>query len=471
MAFGKREEQTKKKKGPRLPVGKFFAWKGSDVSIAGLNVIVNTYLAIYCTDFLGLSGTTVGAILFVSNVIDAVTDLIACYAVDNTHTRWGRGRPYELGIIGIWACSLLMFSCPGSWGQGVKIAWVFCMYTFAFGVFATFRGAASTTYAIRAFDNDRALIGKVYSYGGVVTTAGAMVVTITFPRMMGRLATSTAGWRPLIALYAVPLLLIGLLRFIFVKENPAVDAGHLTEKVHIKDIFRMLVTNKYVWFYGLVTLLFNAIQNISVMAHYFKYIVGDTDIMGVLGALSVVLLPVMFIFPRLMKKWSAAQIMMGGAVIAIAGYAVNFIAGSSIGLLFLGGILTTAATLPISYLGAVIIMDLCTYNEYKGLPRLDASTTVVSNNFMSQLGQGIGGALMGVLLDASGYISSEGSDAVTQPDSALAMIRGLYSWVPMILMALLIIAAYFLSRLSKRMPEIEQDLAKRETPVQVGGTN
>lgn len=461
MAFGKNKSE-KKPKGPRLPLGKFLAWKGSDVSIAGLNIIINTYMTLYCTDFLGLSGTTVAMILLISNIVDGITDLIAAYVVDNTNPRWGKGRTYELGIIGVWICTLLMFSTPGQWSEGLKIAWVFCMYTFIWGVFNTFRGAASMTYAIRAFDNDRTLIGKVYSYGGVVTIMGSMVVSMTFPVMMGRLATSLEGWRTLVAIYTVPLLLIGLLRFVFVKENPAVDAGKPQEKVRVKDIFRMLTKNKYVWFYGIAILMFNAIQNIGVLSYYFKYIVGSTDAMGIFSAMSFSLLPVMFIFPQLMKKFSVSQIMAGGSVLAVIGYAVNFVAGGNVGLLMGGGVLTSLAMLPMSYLGAVILMDLCTYNEYKGLPRMEASTNILSNNFMSQLGQGIGGAILGIGLDMSGYITGMGDELVAQPESAIAMIRNLYSTVPMVMVFVMAIFLFLVSKMQKQMPEIDKELASRK---------
>ena len=44
---------------------------------------------------------------------------------------------------------------------------------------------------------------------------------------------------------------------------------------------------------------------------------------------------------------------------------------------------------------------------------------------------------------------------VVQPDSAIAMIRSLYSIIPMVLMILLAVTAFFLGRLNKKMPEIE----------------
>ena len=38
----------------KFPMGRFLAWKTSDISAAGLNIIVTTYLTIYCTNYLGV---------------------------------------------------------------------------------------------------------------------------------------------------------------------------------------------------------------------------------------------------------------------------------------------------------------------------------------------------------------------------------------------------------------------------------
>lgn len=42
------------------------------------------------------------------------------------------------------------------------------------------------------------------------------------------------------------------------------------------------------------------------------------------------------------------------------------------------------------------------------------------------------------------------------------MIRLLYSLIPMVLMIGLTVCAFFLSRLNKKMPEIEAELSKRK---------
>jgi len=445
----------------RLPLGKFLAWKSSDITSAGVFLIVTTYMSLFCTDYLGMKPLVVGNIILISNVIDFFTDLIAAYVIDNTKTKWGKARPYELGAIGMTLCTTLIFITPMGWTETVKIVWVFCMYTFLFGVFNTMRTSANVPYLIRAFDNNRTLIGKVSSYGGIVTTMGSMVVSLTFPKMMAKLASAQGGWTTLILIYMIPLTVLGVLRFLFVKENPAVDAGQIKDKVSLRDIWSMVRRNGYAWLYLLIMFFFQTIQSIGALSYYFKYIVGDVGASGLLSIMSFVLLPTMFLFPLIMKKLSAAQIIALGALFSCLGYVVNFFAGASMTMLMIGGIITAFAMLPVSYLGNMVQMDLCTYNQYLGLPRMDASIGALFNGLGTQLGQGFGGWLLGFALTAAGYVASEGDAVAAQPDSAITMIRLLYSLIPLVLMALLAVSAFLLSRLSGKMPLIEAELAER----------
>lgn len=150
----------------RLGFGRLMAWKSSDISAAWVNVIMLNFLSIYASDTLGINIGTVATLLLVSKIVDGITDVVAGWLVDNTHTKWGKGRPYELGIIGMTLCTILLFAGNPAWSNAVKCGWIFCMYTLTFSIFSTLRAAAGTPYTIRHFSNNPILIRKVASYGG-----------------------------------------------------------------------------------------------------------------------------------------------------------------------------------------------------------------------------------------------------------------------------------------------------------------
>ena len=88
------KEKTAKVPNPdKMPWGRFFAWKTRDVALAGVTVIISAYLLLYSSNTLGLDPKIVGVLLLVARLVDAVTDLMAGYIVDNTNTKWGKARP------------------------------------------------------------------------------------------------------------------------------------------------------------------------------------------------------------------------------------------------------------------------------------------------------------------------------------------------------------------------------------------
>lgn len=184
----------------KLGFGRLMAFKSSDIVAAWINLIMLNYLSIYASDTLGVNLLTVSTLLLASKAVDAVTDMVAGVIVDNTHTKLGKGRPYELSIIGMTICTILLFAGNPAWSNVVKCVWIFCMYTLTFSIFATLRNAAMNPYTIRTFSNNPVLLKKVSSYGGIITMAGSIVMSTLFPILMAKMATSAAGWTRMVAM-------------------------------------------------------------------------------------------------------------------------------------------------------------------------------------------------------------------------------------------------------------------------------
>ena len=450
-----KEKKVKAPNPNKIGVAKFMGWQSRGASLACITIVMG-YLMIFCTDTLGLSAGVVGTLMMVSKVFDGVSDFIACYIIDNTHTKWGKGRPYEFCIIGVWICTMLLFYTPQSWSTVVKCVWVFVMYTMVFSVFSTLLFSAQTPYMIRAFDDNPQKIAKVGALGGIVIMIVAMVVSVSFPVLMGKMATSPQGWRTLITIYALPLMVIGMFRFILVKENPKIDLAAGDSKVKVSDIITCLRKNKYVWLFAGMVGTYTVTTGFGAGSYYFTYVVGDISMMGVITMLGVVTLPVMFVFPALMKKFTASQMIMIGAGIGAVGYLILFLAKANMPMLVAGTLLMGVGQFPIAYLQANIIMQLADYNEYIGLPRMDSSVGVVGGA-LSKVGAGIGSGITGLLLGLAGYAGA----AAVQSDSAILAIRALYSIAPMICVLLMGFFAIKMQPLDKKGQEITSALEEK----------
>lgn len=449
--------KTKPQKNPdnRLPPGRFLAWRMRDWSLAASFLIVNGYLTIYCTDTLGMPIALVGTLLMVSKLIDGVGEMFAGYLVDNTKTKLGRGRPWELCTIGLWLSAIALFSIPAGASLVVKCIWLFVTYALTQSVFQTMLAACQTPYMIRAFKNKTVMV-KLQSYGGVLGTFLSMIVSVSFPMLMKRIATSPAGWTKLMCMYGIPLMLIGLIRFIFVKEDVKVEGDDRTERIHFKEIVNVFKTNKYIWMVGGVTLLIQTLQGMSAFTYYFTYIVGDMDKYGGLQALTMVMLPLMFFFPMIIRKFSVSQLIGGSAILGVGGYIINFFAGANMGLLTAGFLLTGMANLAPAYLTGIMILDCATYSAWKGSPRVEGTISAI-NNLGTNVGSGLGSLLIGLILGAAGYVGK----AAVQTPAALFMIRCTYSLIPAVLYVFIFILMRRFNKLEKQIPQIEAELKAR----------
>ena len=149
----------------KIGIGKFWAWQSRGAS-AAINFIVVSFVAIYCTDALGMPPALVGTLLAVSTVIDAITDLFAGYLVDRTNTRWGKGRPYEWAIVAEWILTFLMYSTPAGASLAVKAAWILVCRILINSVCTTLLSACQNPYMIRAFGTNNQRV-KLASFGGI----------------------------------------------------------------------------------------------------------------------------------------------------------------------------------------------------------------------------------------------------------------------------------------------------------------
>ena len=58
--------------------------------------MINSYLNIFYTDIVGLSGAAISAIVLIARIWDTINDPMMGQIADRTHTRWGKFRPYLL---------------------------------------------------------------------------------------------------------------------------------------------------------------------------------------------------------------------------------------------------------------------------------------------------------------------------------------------------------------------------------------
>lgn len=448
----------------RMPFWYSLAWTSRGIS-AALNVILVGYITYYCTDMLGLSAGLIGAILLGSKIIDAVTDLLAGYFIDKTHTRWGKARPYEFFIVLQWLFTVLMFSVPDG-SKALQYGWVFVMFVLINAVCATALGAADSVYMARTFTTVNNRI-KAMSVNGTVVMICCIVFNIMIPQFISNVGTTKAGWLSLSATMAAPLAIIGLLRFFLCKEiatdseNVNTDSlANKDEKLNLSSMLKVLAKNKYVFIVVGLMLITNIINGMaSATTYYFKYMMGDIGLMSLASMTSLITPLVLVFFPVLSRKFGTTKILQVGAVIGIAGMIIRTIGGASMPTIIIGGAFSGLAIMPISMMINTYLIDCMDYGEWKTGIRVEGLVASVVN-FSAKVGSGIASGLVGFVMGMAGYDGS----LTEQSATANAAIVGLYNWLPLVMFIFMLVLA-LMYKMDKFRPQMMEDLKKKHEGI------
>jgi len=426
---------------------KFWTWNIRSVS-TGIQTVLISYITFYCTDVLGLKAALIATILMLTKLFDGVTDLFAGYIVDKTHTKLGKARPYEISIVGLWLATWAIFSVPTNVSTVVQYIWIAVAYTFAQSIFTTLLTANNTAYMVRAFNSQPKYV-KLSSFGGLITVAGVAVFNVFFPTMMENASTNAAAWSKMVLTLAIPLVVIGLLRFICVPEVYDVDGG--TDKVDFKEVVSLLKNNKNIYPLAFAAIISAACTSFGASTYYFKYIVKDVSLMGIISIFTVVAMLTMIFYPMILKKISVKQLAMLGCFTYAVGGVILFFANDNMLLLGLGNIVLGAGSLPTSMMGGLLIVECADYNEWCGRPRMEGTLGSVTG-FANKVGSALGTLICGVLLSAAGYSGT----AEVLPNSAMMMIKCLYSLIPGVLY-FIVMLIYKTYKLDEKIDEIRSD--------------
>jgi Na+/melibiose symporter-like transporter len=409
-------------------------------------------LMFYTTEILHLNAAIVGTLLMATRLLDGVTDIFAGYIVDRTNTRWGKARPYEFAILLVWVAMWAMYATPTGLSDVFKYVWVFTAYSIVNAVGITLLSANNNAYMIRAFSSNAQRV-KIASLGGGVIMIAAVAINIIFPMLLQQMGSTAEGWRVMMAGFAIPMALIGILRFVFVKETNPVEVS--TDPPKVKDIFRVLRANPYALLVAAMYFLYSAATGLGIATYYFKYIVGNISLMGIATAVSVLVVPLLFIFPAIMKKISMGKLIVLGSIAALIGNITMFFAEANFTVILIANLIGALGILPVTYLTDLLMIDCASYNEWKGEPRMDGTIGAVKG-LAGKVGGAVGAAIVGAMLGWSGY---QGGLEV-QPDSAMLMIRVIMAVVPGVLNLLILILMSFY-KLDKLIPQINSDLEER----------
>lgn len=163
--------------------------------------------------------------------------------------------------------------------------------------------------------------------------------------------------------------------------------------------------------------------------------------------------------PLLLKRFGKRQISLIGAIVAVVAHFAFIINTGSFSWALITSIIRALGEAPLTAVVFGMMGDVIEFGQWKSHIRQEA-LVFGAGSMGFKLGTGITSAILTMLLNHAGYISSTG-DEVVQPESALAMIHNIYMWGPVIVW-LIAVAALALYKLDGQYSSIMEELKERE---------
>ncbi len=392
--------------------------------------LISSYLTVFYTDVVGLTPMVISAIMLIARIWDAVNDPMFGAIAENTHTKWGRFRPYILWgapILALTNClTFLNLDIPSGW----KAIWCGATYI-ACGMAYTAVNISVQCVAncMTALNEERVALN---AFKGIGSGLIAMLINaVTMPMILyfgGGSAASEKGYFMAALVFSIVCIPCFWVCFASTKEV----LGGRGKRESIADTMRNLVNSFKITFkdrnavflmLAMLTFLTGLFGRLGIMAYYFIYVMGSPVLIaGFATAVSAGLLVVNFYAPLLLNKFSKKYIGAVGCILQALCCVFFYVIGENnlVSLVVPSGFLygvTNLVSLSCFTLSAEIIDD----NWIRTGVRSDG---VIQScvSFSTKLGNAIGGSIGILALSAVGYVANAenlGADILTKMDMVI----------------------------------------------------
>lgn len=425
-----------------------------------LFAMVNMYLLVFLTEILNLSDTVMWYMtgtLTVLRVVDAVNDPFMGFLVDNTHSRYGKFKPWLLigGVIG-GILTVLLFSDLGLTGPGYVISFVVIYLAWDFTYGANDIAYWSMLPSLSLNQKDREKIGSTAKICGSI---GAYIVVVGILPITGALGGDKKAW--FIFAVAVAVLSLAFLCFTLfgVRENRNLNVKR--ESTSLKEMFRVLFKNDQllVLAISMAVFMIGYCTTTAFGVYFFKYAFKNEDMYMIFAAvLGVSQLLAFVFFPAISKKFSRKQLYTYAIVSVALGYIIFFLSPMSMIPIGIAGVFIFVGQAVIQMLMLMFLADTVEYGQLK-LGRRNESITFSVQPFINKIGAAIASGIVGATLILTGINSAATPDDVS--DTGLLAMKLAMLVLPLIF----IVISYVIYRKKFKIDKVMYDKILSELSV------
>lgn len=422
-------------------------------------------LTYFYTEKVGLAAGMVATMLLISKIVDAFSDLIMGKVMDAGRSPKGKCRPWFLRMaVPSAAIIVLMFTIPANASSGFQMAYVLITNILLTAVIYT---AIAIPYgalmSVRTESLDER--GKMGIFRAAFGYISGMAIVILLIPITNALGGNQSAWVKVAVIFGLISMLALLILYKVSRETKGGEAAAAVkekseeENVTFTEGIKMLFQNKY-WVIMLFLQLFMNIAyslNGSGGAYYCKYILGDDNLVALLGAVG--LIPTFLGFALtgpMASKLGMTKTCIVSCAIGAAACIVRAFTPYSLMTFIIGGCVVTFANIPLMCLYGPMVNNCVEYNEWKYEKRIVGMTNS-ANSFGCKIGAGLGGSMIGWLLAWGGYKAA----LEVQPGSVNISIFTFSIYIPLAIFVVMLLLL-LKNDLEKKYPQIVAEIQQRK---------
>ncbi len=485
----------------KVPMREKIGYSLGDSSANFVFQIMMVFQMGFYTDVFGISAVAAGSVLLLARVFDAFVDPVVGILSDRTNTKWGKYRPWILyTALPFGLMFVLAFTTPDFDEKG-KFIYAAVTYTLLMTLYSMMNTPYSALHGVMTSNiKERTSISSIrfiFAMGAAFVVQG---LTLPLVNKFGQ-GDDQKGWMMATGLFAVVAIIFLIITAVSTKERITPPPGQKTPiKEDLKDIFSngpwksmfiltlFLFTTLSMWgsssfyffsyymdkqaiydflqMFGLAqTDVINNGVWFKIMDAFGLVVKGDQgnafnvgfsffNMVGQLVTIIGVITLSQFLSNRFGKK---STFMVGLFLTAVFTAMFYIVPPKSVGLAFTLNILKSIAYAPTIPLLWAMMGDVADFSEWKNNRRA-TGFVFAGIVFGLKAGLGVGGWLLGLVLNAFGFVAN-----VVQTETAIHGIRLSVSIIPALIFMIGVIALYFYPITKKFNEEIQEELAVRRS--------
>ncbi|MFR0593945.1 MFS transporter [Limosilactobacillus mucosae] len=373
--------------------------------------LISSYLTVYYSDVVGLTPIIISIVMLVARILTAFWNPVFGSIAENTHTKWGRYRPYILfgtPFLALFSC-LMFLNINGS--TTLKAIWCTVTYLICSILYTMVNGAETyIPMSMTTVNTERVSLNAVK---GIVSNVASVIMSaVTMPMLIffggGNSSTSKSYFMValIFAILSVPCFYI-----CYFSSKEVVSGGSLAQNEKrnvIAEIFKSFWEtikdrDSGMLILAMILFLTGIFGRLGVMLYYFIYIVHKPMLMASFStAMMLGMLVVNFYTPYLLNHFDKKYVGVLSCVLEIICCVIFFFSKNSLVIVITGffyGAFNMVTLVSQGLVGEII--------DDRWLRTGVRADGVIGSSigFAAQIGNTIGGAIGIAILGAVGYVA------------------------------------------------------------------